>query len=44
MEQTNTIIAEVQGNIGIITFNRLDFSNAVNLEMLIDPSYQIQTC
>ena len=43
MEQTNTIIAEVQGNIGIITFNRLDVSNAVNLEMLNDTSYQIQT-
>ena len=43
MEQTNTIITEVEGNVGIITFNRPDVSNAVNLEMLNDTSYQIQT-
>ncbi len=43
MEQTNTIIAEVEGSVGIITFNRPDVSNAVNLEMLNDTSYQIQT-
>lgn len=43
MEQTNTIITEVVANIGIITFNRPDVSNAVNLEMLNDTSYQIQT-
>lgn len=43
MEQTNTIITEVEGSVGIITFNRPDVSNAVNLEMLNDTSYQIQT-
>lgn len=43
MEQTNTIITEVEGSVGIITFNRPEVSNAVNLEMLNDTSYQIQT-
>lgn len=43
MEQTNTITSEVEGNIGVITFNRPDVLNAVNLEMLNDTSYQIQT-
>ena len=43
MEQTNTIITEVEGNVGIITFNRPDVLNAVNLELLNDTSYQIQT-
>lgn len=42
-EQTNTIIIETQGNVGIITLNRPDVSNAVNLEMLNDIAYQVQT-
>ena len=42
-ESSNNIIAEVRGNIGIITLNRPDVLNAVSLEMLNDISYQMQT-
>jgi len=42
-EQTNNIIVETQDNIGIITLNRPDTLNAINLEMLNDIAYQIQT-
>lgn len=43
MEETNTILADVNGNVGIITFNRPEVLNAVSLEMLNDISYQVQT-
>lgn len=43
MEETNTILTEVNGNVGIITFNRPEVLNAVSLEMLNDISYQVQT-
>ena len=43
MEETNTILTEVDGNVGIITFNRPEVLNAVSLEMLNDVSYQVQT-
>lgn len=42
MEESNILI-ETNGNIGIITLNRADKANAVNLEMLNDISYQVQT-
>ncbi|MBQ9732267.1 MAG: enoyl-CoA hydratase/isomerase family protein [Alphaproteobacteria bacterium] len=42
-EQTNNIVAETQENIGIITLNRPDVSNAISLEMLNDIAYQVQT-
>lgn len=43
MEETNTILADSNGNVGIITFNRPEVLNAVSLEMLNDISYQVQT-
>lgn len=43
MEETNTIKFEEDGQIGIITLNRLNLSNAINLEMLNDIAYQVQT-
>ena len=43
MEETNTIKYEESGQIGIITLNRPELSNAINLEMLNDVAYQVQT-
>ena len=43
MEETANILTEVNNNTGIITFNRPEVMNAVNLEMLNDISYQVQT-
>lgn len=42
-EQTNNIIIRTLDNIGIITLNRPELSNAINLEMLNDIAYQVQT-
>lgn len=42
MSDNNTILTNVDGTIGIITLNRLNESNAVNLEMLNEIAYQIQ--
>ena len=43
MEESNTILTQVDGTIGIITLNRPNEMNAVNLEMLNDIAYQVQT-
>ena len=43
MEENNTILTAVDGNIGIITLNRPEDMNAVNLEMLNEIAYQVQT-
>jgi enoyl-CoA hydratase/carnithine racemase len=43
MEENNTILTELNGNIGIITLNRQEDMNAVNLEMLNEIAYQVQT-
>jgi enoyl-CoA hydratase/carnithine racemase len=43
MEENNTILTELNDNIGIITLNRPDDMNAVNLEMLNEIAYQVQT-
>lgn len=43
MEETNNILTEVEGNVGLITLNRPEVLNAVSLEMLNDISYQVQT-
>ena len=42
MDENNTIITETNGAIGIITLNRPNDSNAINLEMLNEIAYQIQ--
>lgn len=42
MDENNTILTEIIGVIGIITLNRPNESNAVNLEMLNEIAYQIQ--
>ena len=42
-ENSNNILTEVRGNVGIITLNRPEVLNAVSLEMLNDISYQVQT-
>lgn len=42
MDENNTILTEIIGVIGIITLNRPNESNAVNLEMLNEVAYQIQ--
>ncbi len=43
MSESNTILTETEGRIGIITMNRQSEMNAVNLEMLNDIAYQVQT-
>lgn len=43
MEENNTILTNVDANVGIITLNRVDEMNAVNLEMLNEIAYQVQT-
>jgi enoyl-CoA hydratase/carnithine racemase len=43
MEDNNTILTELNGNVGIITLNRPNDMNAVNLEMLNEIAYQVQT-
>ncbi len=43
MEENNTILAQTDGCIGIITLNRPTEMNAVNLEMLNEIAYQVQT-
>lgn len=43
MEENNTILTRTDGNIGIITLNRPEEMNAVNLEMLNEIAYQVQT-
>ena len=42
MDENNTILTNVDGAIGIITLNRPNDSNAVNLEMLNEIAYQVQ--
>lgn len=43
MDENNTILTEVRNRIGIITLNRPAEMNAVNLEMLNEIAYQMQT-
>ena len=43
MDENNTILTEVDGVVGIITLNRLQEMNAVNLEMLNEIAYQVQS-
>lgn len=43
MEENNTILTQTTGSIGIITLNRPEEMNAVNLEMLNEIAYQVQT-
>ena len=42
MEENNTILTQVEQGIGIITMNRFQEMNAVNLEMLNEIAYQVQ--
>ncbi|MBE6443960.1 MAG: enoyl-CoA hydratase/isomerase family protein [Alphaproteobacteria bacterium] len=42
MSENNTILTEVDGHIGIITLDRKDDMNAINLEMLNEIAYQVQ--
>ena len=42
MEENNTILTQVDGAVGIITLNRPNEMNAVNLEMLNEIAYQVQ--
>lgn len=43
MDENNTILTEINGQTGIITMNRSAEMNAVNLEMLNEIAYQMQT-
>ncbi len=43
MEENNTILTQVDGSIGIISLNRPEDMNAVNLEMLNEIAYQVQS-
>lgn len=43
MEENSTILTEVKNRIGIITINRPNEMNAVNLALLNDIAYQMQT-
>ena len=43
MDENNTILTEINGQTGIITMNRSSEMNAVNLEMLNEIAYQMQT-
>ena len=42
MSDNNTIITSVEGTVGIITLNRPNDMNSVNLEMLNEIAYQVQ--
>lgn len=42
MDENNTILTQTEGHIGIITLNRPEDMNAVNLEMLNEIAYQVQ--
>ncbi len=42
MSENNTILTDIDGHIGIITLNRAEDMNAVNLEMLNEIAYQVQ--
>ncbi len=42
MSENNTILTSVDGTVGIITLNRPNDMNAVNLEMLNEIAYQVQ--
>ena len=43
MDENNTILTEVKNEIGIITLNRPQEMNAINLEMLNEIAYQVET-
>lgn len=43
MEEYNNILVENRGNVGIITINRPQVLNAINLEALNEIAYQLQT-
>lgn len=43
MEENNNILVENRGNVGIITINRPQVLNAINLETLNEIAYQLQT-
>ena len=43
MDENNTILTAQDGSTGIITLHRPDDMNAVNLEMLNEIAYQVQT-
>lgn len=42
MDENNTILTQTDGHIGIITLNRPEEMNTVNLEMLNEIAYQVQ--
>ena len=42
MDENNTILVGVDGNVGIVTLDRPDEMNSVNLEMLNEIAYQVQ--
>ena len=42
MSENNTILTDIDGHIGIITLDRTEDMNAINLEMLNEIAYQVQ--